>query len=55
MEMGVTEATNYIYYIVLAAVVVTIIVVGASKTPASALPFRLCVRTKSPVRPWAST
>ena len=28
MEMGVTEATNYIYYIVLAAVVVTIIVVG---------------------------
>ena len=55
MEMGVTEATNYIYYIVLAAVVVTIIVVGRLKTPASALPFRLCVRTKSPVRPWAST
>lgn len=31
MEMGVTEATNYIYYIVLAAVVVTIIVVGRLK------------------------
>ena len=31
MEMGVTEATNYIYYIVLGAVVLTIIVVGRLK------------------------
>ena len=41
MEMGVTEATNYIYYIVLAAVVVTIIVVGIDLTKVKLSAFAL--------------
>lgn len=55
LEMDINASTTYVYYLVLAAVVITIIMISRLKIRALVWPCRPCARMKSPARPWAST
>ncbi len=55
LKMTLQQTHIFIYYLMLAVTVLTIIVVRRLQTRASAGPGWPCARMKSPARPWAST